>query len=161
MTGIYDFSAKAIDGKDVPMDSFKGRVMLIVNTASKCGFTKQYTGLEKLQENYAGKGLSVLGFPCDQFLHQEPGDDAEIANFCTTNYNVTFPMFSKVEVNGDNAHPLWKYLKHEKGGLLISAIKWNFTKFLVGRDGTVIGRYPPNTTPEEIVKDIEAALAKG
>jgi len=153
MTAIYDFSAKAIDGAEKPLSEFKGQVMLIVNTASKCGFTPQYAGLEDLYKKYHDKGLEVLGFPCDQFGHQEPGNEAEIANFCSLKYDVSFPMFAKIEVNGGNAHPLWKYLKSEKGGLLLDSIKWNFTKFLVGR-------YAPTTTPSAIAADIEAALAK-
>lgn len=161
MTQIYDFSARAIDGQDTKLDAFKGKVMLIVNTASKCGFTPQYTGLEELHRKYSDKGLAVLGFPCDQFGHQEPGDEEEIKNFCSLKYDVSFPLFAKVEVNGANAHPLYKWLKNEKGGLLTNGIKWNFTKFLVGRDGRVIGRYPPTTTPAAIARDIEAALAAG
>jgi len=160
MTAIYDFSAKAIDGAEKPLSEFKGQVMLIVNTASKCGFTPQYAGLEDLYKKYHDKGLEVLGFPCDQFGHQEPGNEAEIANFCSLKYDVSFPMFAKIEVNGGNAHPLWKYLKSEKGGLLLDSIKWNFTTFLVGRNGEVLGRYAPTTTPSAIAADIEAALAK-
>jgi glutathione peroxidase len=159
MTGIYDFSAKAIDGSDVKLEAYRGQVMLIVNTASKCGFTPQYAGLEELYKKFHAKGLAVLGFPCDQFGHQEPGDEAEIKNFCSLKYDVSFPMFAKIEVNGSHAHPLYAYLKSEKGGLLISAIKWNFTKFLVGRDGTVVGRYPPTTMPAALTADIEKLLA--
>ncbi|HEY5802210.1 MAG TPA: glutathione peroxidase [Lysobacter sp.] len=159
MTTAFDFSATDIDGQPRPIADFRGKVLLIVNVASQCGFTPQYTGLEKLSRDFGGRGLAVLGFPCDQFGHQEPGDEAEIRNFCSLNYDVTFPMFAKVEVNGDGAHPLWKWLKDEKGGILgIDAIKWNFTKFLVGRDGRVIKRYAPTDKPESIAKDIEAAL---
>ena len=159
MTGIYDLSARAIDGTEIPLSTYKGRVLLVVNTASKCGFTPQYAGLETLQKTYGGQGLTVLGFPCDQFMHQEPGDEAEIANFCSTQYDVTFPMFAKVEVNGANAHPLWAFLKHEKGGLLGDAIKWNFTKFLIARDGTVTERFPPTTKPESLTSKVESLLA--
>ena len=159
MASLYDFSAKSIDGRDVPMAGYKGRVLLVVNTASKCGFTPQYAGLETLFRTYGPQGLTVLGFPCDQFAHQEPGDEAEIQTFCATKYDVTFPMFAKVEVNGANTHPLWAFLKHEKSGLLGGAIKWNFTKFLVARDGTVTGRYPPTTTPDSLAGDVEKLLA--
>jgi glutathione peroxidase len=159
MTGIYDFSAKALDGSDVNLSDYKGRVLLIVNTASKCGFTPQYSGLESLYRKFAPQGLTVLGFPCDQFGHQEPGDETEIKNFCSTKYDVSFPMFAKVEVNGAHAHPLWAYLKHEKSGLLGGAIKWNFTKFLVARDGTVTGRYAPTTTPDGLAPEVEKLLA--
>ncbi|MGO4221945.1 glutathione peroxidase [Lysobacter sp. TAF61] len=159
MTTAYDFSATDIDGQPRRLDEFRGKVLLIVNVASQCGFTPQYTGLEKLSRDFGGRGLEVLGFPCDQFGHQEPGDEAEILNFCSLNYDVTFPLFAKVEVNGDGAHPLWKWLKDEKGGILgLAGIKWNFTKFLVGRDGQVIKRYAPTDKPESIAKDIEAAL---
>jgi len=158
MTSLYDLSAQAIDGADVPLASYKGQVLLVVNTASKCGFTPQYAGLEKLQRDYAHKGFAVLGFPCDQFMHQEPGNEAEILEFCTTKYDVTFPMFSKVEVNGANAHPLFKLLKHEKSGLLGGAIKWNFTKFLIDRDGAVTERFAPTATPESIAPKIESLL---
>jgi len=159
MTGIYDFSAKALDGSDVNLSDYKGRVLVIVNTASKCGFTPQYSGLESLYRKFAPQGLTVLGFPCDQFGHQEPGDETEIKNFCSTKYDVSFPMFAKVEVNGAHAHPLWAYLKHEKSGLLGGAIKWNFTKFLVARDGTVTGRYAPTTTPDGLAPEVEKLLA--
>jgi glutathione peroxidase len=158
VAGIYDFTAKAINGQETPLEKFKGRVLLIVNTASKCGFTPQYTGLEELQKKYGPDQFDVLGFPCDQFGHQEPGDEAEIANFCSTTYDVSFPMFAKVDVNGSNAHPLWAWLKSEKSGFLVGAIKWNFTKFLIGRDGTVLERFPPTTTPAAIAPKIEAAL---
>ena len=159
MTGIYDFSARAIDGTDVSLADYKGRVLLIVNTASKCGFTPQYSGLESLYRKLAPQGLTVLGFPCDQFGHQEPGDETEIKTFCSTKYDVSFPMFAKVEVNGAHAHPLWAFLKHEKSGLLGGAIKWNFTKFLVARDGTVTGRYAPTTTPDGLAPEVEKLLA--
>ncbi|MCI4566535.1 glutathione peroxidase [Lysobacter sp. CFH 32150] len=159
MTTAYDFSATDIDGQARPLSDYAGKVLLIVNVASKCGFTPQYTGLEKLWQDYRDRGLVVLGFPCDQFGHQEPGDEAEIKNFCSLNYDVDFPLYAKIDVNGRNAHPLWKWLKDEKGGLLgIDAIKWNFTKFLVGRDGKVVKRYAPAEKPESLVRDIEAAL---
>ena len=158
MSDIYAFSARALDGAETSLDRFRGQVLLIVNTASKCGFTPQYDGLEALQRKYAGQGFSVLGFPCDQFGHQEPGDAAEIANFCTTKYDVSFPMFSKIEVNGAAAHPLWTWLKQEKSGFLLSAIKWNFTKFLISRTGGVLDRFPPTTKPDGIAPAIEAAL---
>jgi glutathione peroxidase len=159
MSDIYDFSARALEGTETSLSAFRGQVLLIVNTASKCGFTPQYEGLEALQKRFAGQGFSVLGFPCDQFGHQEPGGAAEIANFCTTKYDVTFPMFAKVEVNGAHAHPLWNWLKSEKSGFLVGAIKWNFTKFLVGRDGTVLERFPPTTKPDTLAPKVEAALA--
>lgn len=159
MTTAYDFSAIDIDGHDKSLTDYEGKVLLMVNVASKCGFTPQYTGLQTLWEKYRDRGLVVMGFPCDQFGHQEPGNEAEIMNFCSLTYDVDFPMFSKIDVNGANAHPLWKWLKEEKSGLLgIGAIKWNFSKFLVGRDGKVIKRYAPTDTPESIAKDIEAAL---
>ena len=159
MTTAYDFSAKNLDGQEQSLAEYKGKAMLIVNTASKCGFTPQYTGLEKLWENYQDKGLVVLGFPCDQFGHQEPGDAEEIKNFCSLTYDVKFPMYDKIEVNGSNAHPLWKWLKKEKPGLLgMEAVKWNFTKFLVGKDGQVLKRYAPTDTPEKIEKDLAALL---
>ena len=159
MTTAYDFSAKDLDGKEHSLAEFKGKPMLVVNTASKCGFTPQYTGLEKLYKDYGDKGLVVLGFPCDQFGHQEPGDADEIRNFCSLNYDVSFPMFEKVEVNGAQAHPLWQWLKKEKPGLLgMEAIKWNFTKFLVDRNGAVVSRYAPTDTPESVEKDLGAVL---
>ncbi|WP_295361349.1 glutathione peroxidase [Arenimonas sp.] len=159
MTTAFDFTATTLDGQEQKLDELRGKVLLIVNTASKCGFTPQYEGLEKLWRDYADKGLVVLGFPCDQFGHQEPGDAEEIRNFCSLTYDVSFPMYGKVEVNGGGAHPLWKWLKSEKSGLLgLEAIKWNFTKFLVGRDGKVIKRYAPTDKPESIRKDIEKAL---
>ena len=159
MSALQDFEAVAIDGTPVPLSAHAGQVVLVVNVASQCGFTPQYAGLQQLWRDYRERGFAVLGFPCDQFGHQEPGDEAEIAQFCSLNYEVDFPMFAKVEVNGANAHPLWKWLKREKGGLLgIDAIKWNFTKFLVGRDGRVLKRYAPTERPESLRRDIEAAL---
>jgi glutathione peroxidase len=158
MASIYDFSAHSLAGEDTPLKRFEGAVLLIVNTASACGFTPQYKGLESLQQKFSARGFSVLGFPCNQFGRQEPGNAAAIGEFCSTNYAVSFPMFDKIEVNGDNAHPLYRYLKSQKGGLLGSAIKWNFTKFLVDRSGKVVGRYAPTTTPEALTKDIEALL---
>ncbi|GAB3750785.1 glutathione peroxidase [Lysobacter olei] len=160
MTTAYDFSATDIDGQARALAEYRGKVLLVVNVASKCGFTPQYAGLEKLWRDYGSRGLVVLGFPCDQFGHQEPGNEAEIKNFCSLTYDVSFPMYAKIDVNGDTAHPLWKWLKDEKSGFLgIDAIKWNFTKFLVGRDGQVLKRYAPNDKPESIAADIEAALA--
>jgi glutathione peroxidase len=160
MTSVYDFSAQTLAGKPRRMVDYKGQVLLVVNTASKCGFTPQYAGLEALYKKYKDRGLVVLGFPSNQFGEQEPGPDSEIAEFCEVNYGVTFPMFSKVDVNGDDAHPLFKYLTTTKKGLLGSqAIKWNFTKFLVGRDGAVIDRYAPTTKPEDLEADIEKALS--
>ncbi len=158
MPNVYDFSAKLNSGEEKPLADYRGKVLLIVNTASKCGFTPQYKGLEELYKKYAAQGVEVLGFPCDQFGHQEPGSDDEIRGFCELNYGVTFPLFAKIEVNGEGAHPLYKYLKSEAGGLLGSAIKWNFTKFLVGRDGRVVGRYSPTTAPEKIAGDIAKTL---
>lgn len=159
MASLHEFSAIDIDGHPRHLGEFAGQVLLAVNVASRCGFTPQYAGLEKLWTDYRDRGFAVLGFPCDQFGHQEPGDEAEIRNFCSLNYDVSFPLFAKIDVNGDGAHPLWKWLKQEKSGLLgISAIKWNFSKFLVGRDGRVIKRYAPTDTPESIAGDIRAAL---
>ena len=159
MASLYDISVDDIKGKPVKLAKYKGKVLLIVNTASECGFTPQYKGLEALYRKFHGKGLEVLGFPCNQFGGQEPAGEKEIAQFCELNYGVTFPMVAKVDVNGDNAAPLYKYLKSEKPGLLGSeAIKWNFTKFLVDRDGNVVKRYAPNDTPESIAKDVEKAL---
>jgi glutathione peroxidase len=156
---VHDYTAKTIDGEDRTLSDYKGKVMVIVNTASKCGFTPQYEGLEKVFRDFRGRGLVVLGFPCDQFGHQEPGDENEIKNFCSLNYDVSFPMFSKVDVNGDHAHPLFTYLKNEAPGLLGSrGIKWNFTKFLVDKSGKVIKRYGSMDKPESIVKDIEKLL---
>jgi glutathione peroxidase len=159
MSSLYDFSVQDIDAKPQSLRDFAGRVLLIVNTASKCGFTPQYKGLEALHRKYEGKGLTVMGFPCDQFGHQEPGDEAEIKNFCSLNYDVHFPLFAKVEVNGMGAHPLFQYLKKEAKGILGSeAIKWNFTKFLIDREGRVVRRYAPTDTPESIERDIVELL---
>ncbi len=158
MASIYDFSATSLSGDDTPLKRFEGKVLLIVNTASACGFTPQYKGLETLQQKYGARGFSVLGFPCNQFGRQEPGSAAEIGQFCSSNYAVSFPMFDKIDVNGDNAHPLYQYLRSEKSGLLGSSIKWNFTKFLIDRSGKVVARYAPTTTPESLTKDIEALL---
>jgi glutathione peroxidase len=159
MADIYDFSATTIDGQEVGLDIYRGKVLLIVNTASKCGFTPQYEGLETLHEELSDRGLVVLGFPCNQFGAQEPGDAAEIASFCRLSYDVKFPMFAKIDVNGPATAPLYAWLKHEAKGLLGSeGIKWNFTKFLVDRDGKVVDRYAPTTPPKAIRKDIEALL---
>jgi glutathione peroxidase len=159
MASIYDFTVKDIHGKDVKLDRYKGKALLIVNTASKCGFTPQYKGLEALYEKLSGKGLEILGFPCNQFGAQEPGTEAEIESFCEVNYGVTFPMFAKIDVNGKGADPLYQYLKEAKPGLLGSeAIKWNFTKFLVDRKGNVVERYAPNAEPASIAPDIEKLL---
>ena len=156
---IYDFEAQTIDGNTQKLEAYKGKALLIVNVASKCGFTPQYTGLEALHRKLHDQGFDVLGFPCDQFGHQEPGNEDEIKNFCSSTYGVTFPMFSKIEVNGDNAHPIYQYLKQEKTGILgIGAIKWNFTKFLVDKNGHVVKRYAPTEKPEDIEKDIIAVL---
>ena len=159
MSTIYDFSAVTLAGQELPLKQFEGQVLLIVNTASQCGFTPQYTGLEELYEQFGDEGLIVLGFPCNQFGGQEPGDAEQIADFCSTTFDVSFPMFSKIEVNGPQAHPLYAYLKKEKKGVLGSeGIKWNFTKFLVGRDGAVIERFAPTTTPEALESAVEALL---
>ncbi len=158
MTSLNDFSATSIDGRPVDLDDYDGHVVLVVNTASQCGFTPQYQGLQQLHDEYAEQGFAVLGFPCDQFGNQEPGDDAEIAGFCERNFGVTFPLFSKIDVNGDDAHPLYQWLRDQQGGLLGDKIKWNFTKFLVGKDGQVIDRYAPTTKPEKLSDDIEKAL---
>ena len=160
MTTVYDFSAKTIDGREISMRDFEGKVLLIVNTASKCGFTPQYEGLEALHRKYGPKGFAVLGFPCNQFGGQEPGDAAEIANFCKLTYDVDFPLFAKIDVNGDQAHPLFQMLKAQAPGLLGSeAIKWNFTKFLVDRHGRVQERFAPTTKPEALGGEIEKMLA--
>ncbi|HJU38638.1 MAG TPA: glutathione peroxidase [Tahibacter sp.] len=160
MTTAFDFSATTLEGDEQPLKAYKGKALLIVNVASKCGFTPQYAGLEALYRKFKDDGLVVLGFPCDQFGHQEPGDADEIRNFCSLEYDVTFPLFSKIEVNGDKAHPLYRWLKSEKAGFLGSeAIKWNFTKFLVGRDGKVLKRYAPMDAPEKVEKDLGTALA--
>jgi glutathione peroxidase len=159
MPSIYDFSAKTLNGREISLGDYRGKVLLIVNTASKCGFTPQYEGLESLHKQYGARGLAVLGFPCNQFGAQEPGDEAEIANFCSLTYDVSFPMFAKVDVNGDNTHPLFQFLKVAKPGLLgTEGIKWNFTKFLVDRNGEVVERYAPATKPAELEKTIEGLL---
>jgi glutathione peroxidase len=160
MSSIYDFSAKTIDGGTTQLDTYKGKVLLVVNVASKCGFTPQYKGLEALYKKYKDQGLEILGFPCDQFGHQEPGDEKEIKEFCSLTYDVSFPMFAKIKVNGDDAHPLYKYLKSEEKGFLGSEfIKWNFTKFLIDKNGTVVKRYGSTDKPESIDKDIAPLLA--
>ena len=159
-TTVYDFEATGIDGQPVPLDRFKGQVLLIVNTASACGFTPQFAGLQELHQRYGSRGLAVLGFPCNQFGSQDPGSNDEIATFCQRNYGVDFPMMSKIDVNGPQADPLYRWLTTEKPGLLGSTgIKWNFTKFLVGKDGRVVKRYAPQEAPAALAKDIEAALA--
>ena len=159
MTTVYDFTARAIDGAERALSDYRGQPLLIVNVASRCGFTPQYAGLEALYRKHAGEGLVVLGFPCDQFGHQEPGDEAEIRAFCSTRYDVTFPMFAKIEVNGPEAHPLYQHLKQSAKGLLgTEGIKWNFTKFLVDRNGAVVKRYAPTDTPESIEKDLAVVL---
>ncbi len=157
---FYEYSATLNNGSDTKLSKYKGKVLLVVNTASQCGFTPQYKGLQELYAKYKDRGFAVLGFPCDQFGHQEPGSDDEIKSFCETNYGVDFPLFSKIEVNGDNADPLYKFLRSEKGGLLGDAIKWNFTKFLVDKQGNVVDRYAPLTSPDSIARDIERELAK-
>ena len=154
MSEFYDFTAKDLQGNQVNLETYRGKVVLVVNTASECGFTPQFEGLEKLYRKHREDGLVVLGFPCNQFGKQEPGDEKSIAEGCVVNYGVTFPMFSKVDVNGQNAHPLFKYLKKEQGGLLGSKIKWNFTKFLIDREGKPVERFAPMTKPESIEKDI-------
>jgi glutathione peroxidase len=159
MPKLGDFKATHLDGTVEDLSTYDGKVVLVVNTASQCGFTPQFEGLEKLYQEYADQGLVVLGFPCNQFGGQEPGDSDQIGAFCQKNYGVTFPMFEKVEVNGDDAHPVYQWLREEKGGLLGSKIKWNFTKFLLGRDGEVIDRFGPTTKPEKLAKDVEKALA--
>jgi glutathione peroxidase len=160
MTTIYDFEARRIDGKTVPLKQYQGKVLLIVNTASACGFTPQFGGLEDLHQSYGDKGLVVLGFPCNQFGAQDPGNNEEIAQFCQVNYGVSFPMMAKIDVNGSTADPLYQWLSKEARGLLgSSAIKWNFTKFLTGKDGQVIKRYAPADPPATLAKDIEKALA--
>lgn len=159
MTTLYDLQASTIDGESKSLSDYAGKAMLIVNVASKCGFTPQYAGLEALYRKYADKGFVVLGFPCNQFGAQEPGSESEIASFCQTRYDVSFPMFAKIDVNGDHAHPLYRLLKKEAPGLLGSeAIKWNFTKFLVDRDGRIVQRYAPTDAPQSLEKDVEALL---
>ena len=158
MTGVYDFSAKLLAGDEVPLRQFEGKVLLIVNTASRCGFTPQYRGLEDLHREFAPRGFSVLGFPCNQFGAQEPGRADEIREFCSSTYDVTFPLFDKIDVNGSKAHPLFQYLKQQQSGLLGSSIKWNFTKFLVDRAGKVVARYAPTATPQGMRGDIQKLL---
>ena len=158
MPNVYDFTAQSLTGEDVPLQRFEKQVLLIVNTASACGFTPQYKGLQELHADLSPRGFAVLGFPCNQFGAQEPGDAKQIADFCEIKYAVTFPMFAKVDVNGSNAHPLYEYLKREKSGLLGASIKWNFTKFLVDRSGKVVARHAPTARPEGLKKDIEALL---
>jgi glutathione peroxidase len=155
---IHDFSARLGTGEECRLADYRGKALLIVNVASKCGFTPQYRGLQALHEQYGPRGFSVLAFPCDQFGHQEPGTDAEIASFCDTSYHITFPLFAKIAVNGENAHPLYVWLKREKAGLLGGAIKWNFTKFLVDRAGAVRSRHAPTATPESLAPAIAALL---
>jgi glutathione peroxidase len=160
---VYDFSALALDGHEVPLAQYRGKVMVIVNTASKCGFTPQYAGLEQLYRAYKDRGVVVLGFPCNQFGGQEPGTEVEIAQFCEVNYGVTFPMFAKIEVNGADTHPLFQYLKHQRSGILgvlgVEAIQWNFTKFLVDRSGSVVKRLSPATSPASMKPEIEKLLS--
>jgi glutathione peroxidase len=158
MAGIYDFTAVSLAGEEVPLKTFGGQVLLIVNTASACGFTPQYRGLEALQKELGPRGFAVLGFPCNQFGRQEPGDASQIEQFCEKNYRITFPMFAKIEVNGGGAHPLYQFLKQSKSGPFGPSIKWNFTKFLVDRSGNVVARHAPTTTPERLRKEIEALL---
>ena len=160
MTTLHDFHATSLTGTDIDLADYKGKAVLVVNTASKCGFTPQYEGLEQLHETYGPRGLVVLGFPCDQFGHQEPGDESEIQEFCQLNYGVQFPMFAKIDVNGSGAHPLYQWLRSQKGGLLGDRIKWNFTKFLVDPEGNVVKRYGSTTKPEKIAADIERLLPK-
>ena len=158
MPSIADFSATSIEGRDEPLSQYLGKVVLIVNTASKCGFTPQYDGLESVYKEYVDRGLVVLGFPCDQFRHQEPGGEAQIQEFCKVRFGVTFPLFAKVDVNGSGAHPLYKWLRSQQSGLLGDKIKWNFTKFLLDREGNVVKRYASTTKPEKITGDIEKLL---
>ena len=160
MASIYDFKAIRNNGSELDFADYKGKVLMVVNTASKCGFTPQYKGLEALYQKYKDQGLVILGFPCDQFAHQEPGDDAQIAQFCEINFGVTFPLMKKIDVNGDNADPVFKFLKSKTRGLLGSSVKWNFTKFLISRDGTLIERFAPVTTPESLDKKIADWLAE-
>ena len=160
MTTLHDFTATSLAGTETDLSQFKGKAVLVVNTASKCGFTPQYEGLEKLYEEYEDQGLVILGFPCDQFGHQEPGTEDEIEEFCQVNYGVKFPMFAKVDVNGSDAHPLYQWLRSQKGGVLGDKIKWNFTKFLVDPDGNVVDRYASTTKPEKLVDDIQKVLPK-
>ncbi len=157
---FYTFSAKKINGKEIKFEEYKDKVVLVVNTASKCGYTPQFEGLEKLNQEYKEKGLEILGFPCNQFSHQDPGANEDILEFCKVNYGVTFTMFDKIDVNGPNADPIYKYLKSQKKSFLGSDISWNFTKFLLDREGNVVKRYLPNTKPQDLNKDIEKLLAK-
>jgi len=157
-TNFYDFAAKSLQGNDVSMEAFKGKTVLVVNTASKCGLTPQFEGLENLYQKYKDKGVVILGFPCNQFANQEPGDEKSISEGCLLNYGVTFPMFSKIDVNGENAHPLYKYLKKELSGFFGGRIKWNFTKFLVDANGNPVKRFSPTTKPEKIDKYLEKVL---
>lgn len=159
-TRFFEFTAKTLQGKDVSMEEFKGKTILVVNTASQCGLTPQFEGLEKLYEKYKDKGLVILGFPCNQFGNQEPGDEASIASGCVLSYGVTFPMFAKIEVNGPNTHPIFKYLKERLGGLFGSRIKWNFTKFLLDEQGRPLKRYAPITKPDQIEKDLVKLFSK-
>jgi len=161
MATVYDFTADSLGGTSVNLADYRGKVLLIVNTASKCGFTPQYKGLEAVYQEFRDKGVEVLGFPCNQFGAQEPGSEEEIGAFCEKNFGVTFPLFAKIDVNGSNAHPLYKHLKNEAPGLMgTEAIKWNFTKFLVKKDGTVYKRYAPQTAPQDLMADIEKLLAQ-
>ncbi len=155
---IYDFTARLSSGEDRSLADYRGKVLLVVNVASKCGFTPQYQGLQSLYEQFSPRGFEILAFPCDQFGHQEPGSDSEIATFCETNFRVSFPLFAKIDVNGSAAHPLYAWLKQEKGGLIGSSIKWNFTKFLLDRAGTVSARFAPTKTPESLARDVAALL---
>jgi len=158
---IYEIAATTIDGRNQTLADYRGQVLLVVNVASKCGFTPQYTGLEALYRKYKDSGFTVLGFPCDQFGHQEPGDEAEIQRFCSTKYEVSFPLFAKIDVNGPHTHPIYQFLKSEKSGLFgTEGIKWNFTKFLIDREGNVVKRYAPTTTPDKIAGDLEPLLAR-
>jgi glutathione peroxidase-family protein len=159
METIYELSATSNHGEPIDFSAFRGRPMLIVNTASKCGFTPQYAGLQELHERYGPRGLVVIGFPCDQFGHQEPGDDAAIEEFCTSTFGITFPLTTKVEVNGTGTHPVFAFLKERANGLLVSTVKWNFTKFLVAPDGTSVKRFAPNTEPAKLAGDIERLLS--
>ena len=158
MTTVYDFSAVTLAGQEISLKEFEGQVLLIVNTASACGFTPQYKGLEQLHNQLSPRGFAVLGFPCNQFGGQEPGNAEQIEQFCTRNYAITFPMFAKIDVNGSSAHPLYKYLQSARAGLLGPSLKWNFTKFLIDRQGRVAGRYPPTVRPESLTREIEALL---
>jgi glutathione peroxidase len=157
---FYQFTARSLQGKEISMEAYKGKVILVVNTASKCGLTPQYEGLEKLNQNYKDKGLVILGFPCNQFGNQEPGTEKEISEGCLINYGVSFQMFSKIDVNGDNAHPIYKYLKDKLPGFISKKIKWNFAKFLIDRSGKPVKRFSPTTVPEKLIKDIEQLLQK-